>query len=336
VVGIDITEPDTRADGRSGDEMKGTMESTQRERMREEVAAGLASSPRELSPKYFYDRTGSELFEKITRLPEYYPTRAERALLEEFVPEWIRTTAPNALVELGAGAAEKTRILLDAMRRWSPGATYVPIDISAEFLKDAAAGLREDYPALRIRPVAADISTRLQVPGGLPRPAVFALLGGTIGNFRPAAAGRLLRQVRDAMEDGDRFLLGADLEKAVDVLEAAYNDRAGVTAAFNLNVLAVLNRELGADFDLDAFRHHAFYDQARHRIEMHLVARRPVRVTIPGAGTFSFEEGESIRTEISCKYDRDRVTAMLDEAGMALEHWITGPEGFAISVARPA
>jgi L-histidine N-alpha-methyltransferase len=311
-----------------------TETATDLDRMREEVAAGLAASPRELPPKYFYDRRGSELFEEITRLPEYYPTRAERALLERFVPEWIRALGPDTLVELGAGAADKTRILLDAMRRWSPGATYVPIDISAEFLRDAAAGLREDYPELRIRPVAADISKGLGLPDDLPRPAVFAFLGGTIGNFRPEPARRLLRRVRDGMHDEDRLLLGADLEKAVDVLEAAYNDRAGVTAAFNLNVLNVLNRELGADFDPDAFRHHAFYDGDEHRIEMHLVARRPVRVTIPAVGAFEFAEGQSVRTEISYKYDRDRIAGMLDEAGLTLDQWITGPEGFSLSVAR--
>ena len=193
----------------------------------------------------------------------------------------------------------------------------MPIDISAEFLEEAAAGLRADYPALRIRPVAADISASLGLPEDLPRPAVFAFLGGTVGNFRQAAAARLLARVRGDMTEDDRLLLGADLEKAVDVLEAAYNDSAGVTAEFNLNVLRVLKRELGADLDPADFRHRAFYNADQHRIEMHLVARRPVTFRIPGADTYRFEEGESVRTEISCKYDRGRIADLLREVHAA-------------------
>lgn len=312
------------------------MQPTERDRMRADVAAGLSRVPKEISPKYFYDRRGSELFEEITRLPEYYPTRAERALLERFIPAWIGDLKPGSLVELGAGAADKTRILLDAMHRRSPGSTYVPIDISADFLEDAAAGLRADYPALRIRPVPADISRTLGIPADLPRPAIFAFLGGTIGNFREEVAVTLLRRVRSQMREGDRLLLGADLEKDVDVLEAAYNDSAGVTAEFNLNVLDVLNRELGADFDRDVFRHHAFYDTDEHRIEMHLVARAATTVRIPGAGTYHWLEGESVRTEISSKYDRARLAAMYERAGLRLEQWITGAEGFSLSVALPS
>lgn len=300
-----------------------------------EVDEGLSRPGKELSPKYFYDHRGSELFEAITRLPEYYPTRAERALLKEFAPEWIRTLSPASLVELGAGAADKTRVLLDAMVRWSPGSTYVPVDISAEFLERAARELRADYPALRIRPLVADMTAELHLPADLERPVVFALLGGTIGNFDAGEAVALLGRSRAEMREDDRFLLGADLEKAIDVLEAAYNDSAGVTAEFNLNVLRVLNRELDADFDLDDFRHHAFYDQDMHRIEMHLVAKRPVTVTIPDAGTYRFEEGESVRTEISCKYDRGRIETMFHDAGLVVGRWLTGPEGFALAVGRP-
>jgi len=314
-----------------------------REPMRAEVAEGLGRKVKELSPKWFYDQRGSELFEAITRLPEYYPTRSERSLLRAFAREWIGEVAPRSLVELGAGAAEKTRILLDAIREASPGATYVPVDISGEFLANAAEGLREEYPELEIQPLVADMSEAVRLPDNLPRPAVFALLGSTIGNFRPRAAVSLLARVRTAMWEGDRFLLGADLEKDLDVLEAAYNDSAGVTAEFNRNVLHVLNRELGMDFVPDAFRHHAFYDCGRHRIEMHLVAERPMTVTLPGPdGTrvpFRFDAGESVRTEISCKYDRSMVESMLASAGLALDRWVEGPnarESFALAVGRTA
>ena len=307
--------------------------------MRSEVAAGLRRPQKELSPKWFYDQRGSELFEEITRLPEYYPTRSERALLTRFAPEWIAELRPGSLVELGAGAADKTRILLDAIQAASPGAVYMPVDISAEFLESAAEGLREDYPELAIQPLVADMAERIRLPEDLPRPAVFALLGSTVGNFRPGAAIALLGRTRAAMQEGDRFLLGADLEKDVAVLKAAYNDAAGVTAAFNLNVLHVLNRELGADFDVTAFRHRAFYDRAKHRIEMHLVAERPVTATIPGVGPFAFERGETLRTEISCKYDRRMIEEMFSGAGLLLERWVEGPDEahrFALAVGRLA
>jgi L-histidine Nalpha-methyltransferase len=304
--------------------------------MREDVAAGLRRPQKEISPKYFYDRRGSQLFETITRLPEYYPTRAERELLERLMPEWLGAVRPGALVELGAGAADKTRILLDVMRQANPGATYVPIDISARFLEEVAVGLRTEYPGLRIRPVATDITTALDLPADLRHPILFAFLGGTIGNFRYASALGLLRRIRHQMHDGDALLMGLDLEKSVEVLDAAYNDSAGVTAEFNLNILRVLNRELGADFDVDAFRHHAFYNQDKHRIEMHLVTRRPLLVNVPGAGTFSFREGESVRTEISCKYDRPRAEALLGEAGLAVARWAVAPPGFALALGVPA
>jgi L-histidine Nalpha-methyltransferase len=310
-------------------------EQTVTARMRGEVAAGLARPQKEISPKFFYDHRGSELFEAITKLPEYYPTRAERALLESHVPAWIRRVRPAALVELGAGAAAKTRILLDAMERFAPESTYVPIDISAEFLENAAATLRDEYPDMRIEPLAADMSRDLPLPEEMPRPAVFALLGGTIGNFQAAAAVSLMERTRAAMSDRDRFLLGVDLEKDVALLEAAYNDTAGVTAAFNLNVLDVLNRELDADFDPNLFRHLAFYNTEEHRIEMHLVATRATTVRIPGAGTFPFAEGESLRTEISRKYTRERVGDLFARSGLQLEDWFEGPPGFALAVGAP-
>ncbi len=305
------------------------------ERMRAEVAEGLSQPQKQLSPKYFYDRRGSELFEEITHLPEYYPTRTERALLETHMPVWVHEQSPGSLVELGAGAADKTRAILDAMHDAVDEPVFVPIDISGEFLEQVAADLREAYPAAAVRPLVADISTGFELPDHLPRPVLFALLGGTIGNFPREQGVKLLGRVRSQMQQADRFLVGFDLQKDVDVLEAAYNDAAGVTAEFNRNVLRVLNRELGADFDLDAFRHRANYAADDDRIEMHLVAQRPCTVTIPGAGEFTFEAGETIRTEVSCKYTRTYIEGAFQQAGLVVEHFATHPPGFALVLAKP-
>jgi L-histidine N-alpha-methyltransferase len=306
------------------------------ERMREEVAEGLGREQKELSPKYFYDRRGSELFEEITRLPEYYPTRTERGLLREHARQWVLELEPPSLVELGAGAADKTTVLLDAMHDSVETPIYVPVDISGEFLARVAATLRREYPAAEVRPITADMTAGFHLPPELPRPALFALLGGTIGNFPDREAVKQLARIRAEMEADDRFLMGIDLKKDVAVLEAAYDDAAGVTAAFNLNVLNVINRELDADFQLDDFEHRAFYAPAASRIEMHLVARRPATVTIPQAGQFVFEAGESIRTEVSCKYTRDSTETLLRESGLGLDRWSEAAPGFALVLARPA
>ncbi|NIP81538.1 MAG: L-histidine N(alpha)-methyltransferase, partial [Gemmatimonadetes bacterium] len=211
------------------------MAETTIERMRAEVAEGLAGPTRTLSPKYFYDRRGSELFEAITRLPEYYPTRTERTLLVEHVPTWVHVHRPGSLVELGAGAADKTRAILDAMHDAVDEPVYVPIDISGEFLERVAHDLRAAYPDARVRPLVADITAGFHLPDDLPRPVLFALLGSTIGNFPRDEGVDMLRSVREEMADDDRFLLGFDLQKDVAILEAAYNDAAGVTAEFNRN-----------------------------------------------------------------------------------------------------
>lgn len=303
--------------------------------MREEVAEGLSRPQKRLSPKYFYDRRGSELFEEITRQPEYYPTRAERRLLKVHMPEWIPALQPVALVELGAGAADKTTTVLDAMHEVIETPTYVPIDISGEFLDRVAEALRTVYPAAVVRPMVADMTAGFHLPDDLDRPVLFALLGGTIGNFPRDEGVEQLRRIRAEMRPGDRFILGCDLRKDVHILEAAYNDAAGVTAAFNLNVLNVLNRELGADFDPADFRHRAFYNAEDHQIEMHLEAVRPVTVTVPGAGTFAFRRGETLHTEVSSKYDRPTIHDMLERAGMASERFAEADPGFAILLARP-
>ena len=295
-------------------------------RMLAEVAEGLSSPQKELSPKYFYDQRGSELFEEITRLEEYYPTRTERALLEGWMPSLVRRLGSRTLVELGAGSAEKSRVILDAMRASGTAELYVPIDVSARFLAQAAARLRREYPRLAVEPAIADISEEFDLPRSLPRPVLFAFLGGTIGNFYPPAAIRLIARVRAAMDPGDRFLMGVDLRKDVARIEAAYNDARGVTAAFNRNMLLVLNHELGADFDPAAFDHLAFYEPVAHRIEMHLVSRRAHTVTIPGIGAVRFEAGESLRTEISAKHDRESVAQLFEAAGLELEEWRADPE----------
>ena len=288
-----------------------------------DVAWGLSRSQKELPPKYFYDRRGSELFDEITRLPEYYLTRTERALLDCWSGPLMASLRPAALVELGAGNADKTRLLLDAMVYAGSGEVYVPIDVSAEFLDDAAARLRDEYPTLGIEPLVGDIAEPLDLAPDLPGPAVIAFLGSTIGNFDPDGARDLLGHVSSAMRPGDSFLLGADLRKNPAVIEAAYNDARGVTAEFNRNVLRVLNRDLGADFDLSRFEHRAFYDRTLHRIEMHLVSTHDQTVRIPGVGSIRLAGGESIRTEISCKYDRATLGGLLADAGMRMDRWIT-------------
>jgi L-histidine N-alpha-methyltransferase len=301
-----------------------------------EVAAGLSATQKELPPKYFYDHRGSELFEEITRLPEYYLTRAERVLLEGWMPQLIRTLGTRTLVELGAGSAEKSRIILNAMRAAETAELYVPIDVSAAFLRETADQLRAEYPGLTVTPAVADISEELNVPRGLAAPVLFAFLGSTIGNFHPAAATRLLARVRAIMWAGDRFLMGADLRKDIGLIEAAYNDSRGVTAEFNRNMLRVLNHELGADFDLSTFTHRAFYDRDAHRIEMHLISTRRQAVDIPGIGEVRFAQGESIRTEISCKYDIPSLAALFSAAGLQLESWQTDPDHrFALVVGKP-
>jgi L-histidine N-alpha-methyltransferase len=290
-----------------------------------EVALGLSAPQKELSPKYFYDQRGSELFEAITRLPEYYPTRTERALLSGWMPELMAQLGTRTLVELGAGNAEKSRIILDAMRGTGLAELYVPIDVSATFLSQTAATLRREYPGLAVEPAIADISVELNLPRRIPRPALFAFLGSTIGNFYPPSAIRLLARVRAAMEPGDRFLLGVDLRKDIARVEAAYNDTQGVTAEFNKNMLLVLNHELGADFDPETFEHRACYDTVAHRIEMHLVSTRDQVVSIPGLEPVRFAAGESIRTEISTKYDRKSVAALFAAAGLRIEAWPRDP-----------
>lgn len=291
-----------------------------------EIYEGLSRDQKELSPKFFYDQRGSLLFEEITKLPEYYLTRAERGLLHAVAPTLVAST----LVELGAGSAEKTRILLDAMSELK---AYVPVDVSATFLEETATRLRQEYPHLRVVPIVADITDG--APAAPTRPALYAFLGSTIGNFYDDEAVALLSKIRGRMKPGDRLLLGADLVKDQVLLDAAYNDSRGVTAEFNRNILYVVGRELGVDFHPELFEHLAFYNAEAGRIEMHLMATRDFCLTIPEAGSVYIRHGESIRTEISNKYDRRRLTAILGSAGLRVTMWnVDERHGYALVVAE--
>jgi L-histidine N-alpha-methyltransferase len=306
-------------------------------RMRAEVIEGLSRPQKELPSRYFYDARGSALFEEITRQPEYYLTRAERALLERAAPELACRLRSRTLVELGAGSAAKTRILLDALRAAGGADAYVPVDVSGEFLAVTAHELRADYPGLTVIPVVADFTAELHLPNELPSPRLVAFLGSTLGNFDDTAAVALLSRVAAELKPHDHFLLGVDLRKDVAVLEAAYDDARGVTAEFNRNLLRVVNRQIGTDFDVDAFRHRAFYERKRHRIEMHLVAERPLTVHLPGAADVRFAAGESVRTEISCKYSLESVARLLEAAGLRLDVWTPDAEGhYALALASSA
>ncbi len=307
----------------------GTLREGKEARLLADVRRGMAKPQKELSSKYFYDTRGSELFEDITRLPEYYLTGTERALLADQVAPWVAQSRPATLVELGAGSARKTRVLLDAMRPGAARTCYVPVDVASDFIHATARELRDEYEELDVRPVVQDISHPLEFVEGLERPVLFALLGSTIGNFDGDAAIAMLSNIRQAMDDGDCFLMGADLRpgpgKSLERLEAAYNDAAGVTAAFNLNILRVINDRLGTDFDPAAFEHRAGYNAEAGRIEMHLVSTGDQVVQIPGGDAVEIRQGETIRTEISCKYDRATVEALFASAGLSLRKWFQDP-----------
>lgn len=287
----------------------------------DELRSMLARRPRELPARYFYDERGSRLFERITSLPEYYLTRAERLLLRDPAVRWVRELGPRALLELGAGSAEKTRLILDAMSAGEDHAVYLPVDVSASFLEQTTSALRREYPTLTVRPVVADITRPITLDGALPHPLLAAFLGSTLGNFDDDTASALLAGVASLLETDDRLMLGADLVKDVTRLEAAYNDADGVTAAFNLNMLAVLNRRFGADFDAAAFRHVARWDPESSRMEMLLVSQRQQEIRIPGLAPVALDAGEPLRTEISTKYDRPRLDRILDAAGLVITRW---------------
>lgn len=303
-----------------------------RDAMREEVLDGLRQPQKRIASKYHYDARGSELFEEITRLDEYYLTRIERGLLQKWVPMWVAESAPLALVELGPGSAEKSRIVLDAIEERVPSSLYVPVDVSGEFLSETATRLRDEYAQLRVAIEVADITGDFELSVELPEPTWIAFLGSTIGNFEGERAVRLIERIARRMRPGDRFLLGADLRpgrhKSRERLELAYNDPAGVTEQFSLNVLRVLNRELGSDFDPEAFRYRSFYDEAKGRIETYLEATCDQTVHLGDGVEIHLAEGEPIRTEISTKYDRPTIEELFDAAGMAVDRWVEDGRGY--------
>jgi len=306
-------------------------------RLARDVQRGLTARPRWLPPKYFYDAAGAALFDRITALPEYYLTRTEEAILAEVAAMVVRRVEPAEIVELGPGSCRKVRGFLDGVDHGG-AVRYLPFDVDGAGLDSALAVLIRDYPALDVRPVAGDFEHDLdRLPPAKGR-RLLLFLGSTIGNFDPPACWRLLGELGRLLGPDGRLLLGVDLVKDRTVLEAAYNDAAGVTAAFNRNILSVINRGLDGDFHPDAFRHHAFYNDAASRIEMHLIAEGPQRVRLRRLDlVLDFEAGESIWTESSYKYTRASVASMLRASALAEEAWFTDGGGrFGLVLARAA
>ncbi|HSC01740.1 MAG TPA: L-histidine N(alpha)-methyltransferase [Solirubrobacteraceae bacterium] len=304
-----------------------------------DVLDGLTRPFKEIPPKHFYDARGSDLFERICELPEYYPTRTEREILLAHAEAIVQRTGAGELVELGSGSAEKARILLEAMSSAGTLRRYVPLDVSESALESAAIELVDEFEELTVHGVIGDFERHLdRVPRTRPgAPRIVALLGGTIGNFPPGTRRRMLREIGKLLGPGDRLLLGTDLVKDPRVLEAAYDDSQGITAEFNRNVLRVINRELDADFWPESFEHVAFYDRTHEWVEMRLRAMRPCSVLVAGLGLrVEFAAGEEVRTEISAKFTRARVEADFEAADLGLECWYTDRDRlFAVSLARP-
>ena len=300
----------------------------------DEIRDGLTRELKELSPKHLYDERGSRLFDRITTLPEYYPTRCERAILNRRAPEIVEWSGARDLVELGSGSASKTRALLYAMAGAGTLRRYVPFDVDPSVIEASALELTEIYPGLEVHGVVGDFAHDLhRIPAGDHR--LFVFLGGTIGNLYPNERADFLGRLRGLMADGDRLLVGTDLVKGTETLEAAYNDSAGVTAEFNRNVLSVLNDSVGADFDPDAFEHVAFFDADNSWIEMRLRSTRDQRVRVSGCDlAVDFAAGEEMRTEISTKFTREGIERELAPAGLELDAFHTDDEGlFGLSVA---
>ena len=307
-----------------------------RNALEQDVRNGLTSTPKQLPPVYFYDDRGSQLFDDITRLPEYYPTRAERSILDAHAKDMALLSDADTLVELGAGTCEKSRVLLDAMQAAGRLARYVPLDVSATTLWTAANQLAREYPGLAVNAVVGDFHRHLGLlPTGGRR--LFAFLGGTIGNLDPAQRRRFLVDLDCVMDAGDRFLLGTDLVKDPARLIAAYDDAAGVTAEFNRNLLHVLNRELGADFDPSEFEHVAKWNADEHRIEMWLRARHPQSIHIADLDLdIPFAAGEEMLTEISTKFTPDALEAELVECGFVIDAtWASDGDEFLMTLCHP-
>ena len=296
----------------------------------EEVLRGLTAHPRRLPPKLFYDAAGSHLFEQITETPEYYPTRTERAILKKYAGEIIRQAGNNlTLVELGAGSASKTQVLIEALLSRQLRADFYPVDVSSSALQGALATLNGHFPRLSVKPIVADYTHRLPELRALPGRKLVLFIGSTIGNFEPDEAEAFLKNVRESLETGDALLIGFDLVKDAGILHAAYNDAQRVTAAFNKNMLVRINRELGGSFDVDAFEHVALWNRRESRIEMHLesVYEQTVWVQDLGRG-FHFECGERIHTENSYKFNAGSIARLLRRSGFKLETQWTDAQGW--------
>jgi L-histidine N-alpha-methyltransferase len=304
--------------------------------LRADALAGLTSTPKSLPPRWFYDERGSELFDRITRLPEYYPTRTERSILQARAGEIAAAAGADVLVELGSGTSEKTRLLLTALREAGPLRRFVPVDVDPSVLRLAGAALAEEYPGLEVEGVVGDFTRHL---GELPTDGrrMVAFLGSTIGNLAPAERAAFLAELAGTLQPGDSFLLGTDLVKDPARLVRAYDDAEGVTAEFDRNVLLVLNRELKADFDAEAFEHVAVWDAGNEWIEMRLRSVRDQEVNVAELDLgVPFAAGEEMRTEISAKFRRDGVERELATAGLRLTHWWTDPAGdVGLSLAVP-
>jgi L-histidine Nalpha-methyltransferase len=302
----------------------------------DDVLDGLTRPFKELPPKHFYDARGAELFDRICELPEYYPTRAERTILEHNAGELATLTAAAELVELGSGTASKTRVLLDALQDAGTLVRYVPVDVTEQMVRECATQLTEEYPGLQVHGMIGDFERHLGEVPEAAGPRIVAFLGGTIGNFPPGSRRRVLRQISSLLGAGDHLLLGTDLVKDPAVLQAAYDDAEGVTAEFNRNVLRVLNRELGANFEPEDFEHVALFDPEHEWIEMRLRARREHTTLVRELGLpVHFQEGEEMRTEISAKFTSERIEGDLAAAGLELVRLFTDPEElFALALAR--
>jgi L-histidine N-alpha-methyltransferase len=303
----------------------------------QDVASGLFGEPRTLPPKYFYDERGSLLFDRICDAPEYYPTRTEAALLQEISSDVIAAEQPQCIVELGSGTSRKTRHLLDACSHQRCYPHYAPVDVCDEILVTSGESLRADYPWLEVQPLVGDYTAGL---GNLPHHDgrnLVVFLGGTIGNFPAPEARDFLTELRATMSPGDSLLLGADRVKQPDILHAAYNDDAGITAEFNLNLLRVMNRELDADFDPAGFEHYAHFNPLESRIEMHLISMRAQAVNFGAINQrIEFQEGDHILTEISRKFTRVELEAMLQEAGFEIRrHYESSGLKFSLVLAHP-
>jgi L-histidine Nalpha-methyltransferase len=303
----------------------------------DDVLDGLTRPFKELPPKHFYDARGALLFDRICELPEYYPTRAERAILESSSAKIAELTAAVELVELGSGTAAKTRVLLDALHAGGTLRRYVPLDVTESMVRECAQELTAEYPGLAVHGVIGDFERHLHLVPPAEGPRIVAFLGGTIGNFPPGSRRRFLRQIARLLGPDDYLLMGTDLVKDPRVIEAAYDDAEGVTAEFNRNVLRVVNRELDADFEPEDFEHVAIFDREHEWIEMRLRARRDLVATIRRLDLeVRFEAGEELRTEISAKFTPERLRTDLAAAGLELAHWLTDPdELFALTLSRP-